>query len=192
VEPLYPRRGLLGGASKDGKMSKLAALAAKRRQRESERSASETKSPASQDGYVASLNKLRISQPSRIRERLAGSRADQSPPRELTAVPESGHDVTVEGGLEVKDAQNSEKTAEAAPSDRSSRADTNLRAQPSAFASIMTSHHFIPSLLASPSILYDEFVAETFDFTEPSPDDIVTKAQNSKGRMTSSAACTRH
>ena len=62
---VQPRPRLLGGGPKNGKMSKLAALAAKRRQQEASKSSGRGSDQlGSADDYAETLNKLRISQKS--------------------------------------------------------------------------------------------------------------------------------
>lgn len=178
IEPLYPRLGLLGGASTGGKMSKLAALAAKRKQEKSARSESATTDSAdSQEDYATRLNKLRISdtnktkpQAHRAAEEIVTN--DDKPTSSDSKAPASDSHTTPAKESEV-----------AASSDPSISVAPAIRGRPSAFASIMTSHH--PSVRLSappPDLITVEEVAKSFDFTEPSPDDVVTRAQNQKGR----------
>ncbi|KEF54481.1 elongation factor 1-alpha [Exophiala aquamarina CBS 119918] len=172
IQPAYPRRGLLGGASKGSKMSKLAALAAKRKQQANEPSGSVSASiPTSRDDYTANLNKLRIGKPAKashepeapgIQKRLLGEElvkkdADddpRSPGKKCdTSKDQIGQSILV---------------------------DPNIRGRPSAFASIMTSQETETESRPSSDILSEGLLTKLFDFTEPSPDDIVTKAQNVK------------
>lgn len=94
IEPLYPRLGLLGGSSSagdGGKMSKLAALAAKRRQKENEKIGSPA-SPAREtaasdtDAYKTSLDRLRgqtyaVSTPKEPKSRIALNTRDKPVPQ---------------------------------------------------------------------------------------------------------------
>lgn len=177
IEPLYPRGGLLGGSSNSGKMSKLAALAAKRRQKDSERSAStSTNSGPTQDDYTASLNKLRITQPSR--------KLEITKMTEPSTIGKIGVDFEALNTGEVKETTH-QRDIEEQPLEASSVVDQDIRAQPSAFASIMTSHDAANYSPASIDVLSVDAIAKSFDFAEPSPDDIVTRAQTSKGRIQS-------
>ncbi|KAJ4530736.1 hypothetical protein HRR80_009043 [Exophiala dermatitidis] len=183
IEPLYPRLGLLGGASTGGKMSKLAALAAKRKQEKSARSESATTDSAdSQEDYATRLNKLRISdtnktkpQAHRAAEEIVTN--DDKPTSSDSKAPASDSHTTPAKESEV-----------AASSDPSISVAPAIRGRPSAFASIMTSHH--PSVRLSappPDLITVEEVAKSFDFTEPSPDDVVTRAQNQKAATATAA-----
>lgn len=158
-------------------MSKLAALAAKRRQKESERSeSSATDTTSSKDDYTASLNKLRISHTTRTEP--STQRTDASDASSATLESES-HDQKQEQNNKTEQ-DRGEATGETP--DLSVAVDTNIRARPSAFASIMTSHDRDRRLSSSQNLLPVNDIAKSFDFTEPSPDDVVTKAQNPKGR----------
>ncbi|KIV83257.1 translation elongation factor Tu [Exophiala sideris] len=171
IEPLYPRLGLLGGASGGGKMSKLAALAAKRRQKESGRSdSSATDTTGSQDDYAASLNKLRISHTDRTGPG-ARQHTDSSDTSSVRLEPESRKPEP-----DAKSEQEIGVAADNTP-DPSVAVDSNLRGRPSAFASIMTSHDQDRHLPSSHNLLPINHIAKSFDFAEPSPDDVVTKAQ---------------
>ncbi|KAL2428447.1 HBS1-like protein [Exophiala dermatitidis] len=177
IEPLYPRLGLLGGASTGGKMSKLAALAAKRKQEKSARSSESatTDSADSQDDYATRLNKLRISdtnkpKPQAHRQAEETVTNDSKPTSSESQAPTSDSHTTSANESEV-----------AASSDPSISVAPAIRGRPSAFASIMTSHD--PSVRLSappPDLITVEEVAKSFDFAEPSPDDVVTRAQNPK------------
>lgn len=163
-------------------MSKLAALAAKRRQKEIERtSPSHTIDPGSQDDYTASLNKLRISQSSEDKSSSRKAKMLQvEDAAELASEAnhaEKGNDTALQRGLTD---QANGHIAEA-----SFTVPPNMRGPPSAFASIMTSHDADTQLSTSPDLSSVGAIAKSFDFAEPSPDDVVTKAQNSKGRIQS-------
>jgi elongation factor 1 alpha-like protein len=173
IEPLYSRRGLLGGAS-SGKVSKLAALAAKRRQKESEQqSASSVDVDAkSKDDYVASLAKLKVSQAPKTKLD-PGSDIHSAPPDSTSAT-------QAEQTL-------SEKTKEFSTDDKQSKPGEDLllaqdlRAAPSAFGSIMTNHDTAVGQ-ALETLFLTAPAAVPASFAGPSPDDIVTKAQTGKGR----------
>ena len=191
LPPAY-RGGLLGGSSGDTKMSKLAALAAKRRQKENEKVAPVTKpkDSSSQNTYIASLEKLRINasspKPSKSLEDKRGQANSLEDPAKKPS--KRKHDADEE----------IPRTSPGAPSDEQINADQlpppaiASIAQPSPFASILTASHSprsnpsqLPdSLFRSYNSFYDDFNktnTKTFDFTDPSPDDIVVNAQKSKG-----------
>ena len=157
----------------------MAALAAKRRQKENERSESSTTTTASsQEDYAARLSKLHISHgPKR---KLAFSRpadsSDQSSREvETDSQPANPPDTATQpqetGSLETK-----------TEPDPFAVVASNIRGRPSAFASIMTSHDLDQHLQISPDILPVDGFAKSSAFAEPSPDDIVSRAQNAKGR----------
>lgn len=167
----YPRPRLLGGAPKDGKVSRIAALAAKRRQQEAAKSSSsEADRPKSSDDYTDTLNKLRISQANRA-----------SPHTSQTA---TVHDLEQEAPLDASKTASHGEVQPKAKSDEPSEPQMaqSLRAKPSAFASLLigskSSNNAGNTL--SPSELGS--MGDAFDFTEPSPDDVVDRARNSKGR----------
>ncbi|OCT48494.1 HBS1-like protein [Cladophialophora carrionii] len=163
IEPLYPRLGLLGGAANAGKMSKLAALAAKRRQKENQPPASEPR-PGSEvkEEYLSDLKKLEITPSSRAK--------------------------TATDNLQAREGQAPSTSEESsAEADRPKQApeatlmvDQNLRGRPSKFASIMTNHGPESQSTPSTDFLAVKATAKSFSFAEPSPDDIVTKAQSAK------------
>ncbi len=189
IEPLFPRLGLLGGSSAgEGKMSKIAALAAKRRQKEKENEKQKDAATNISDlpgDPASSLSKLRIatsrtSQP--LKEHPLSSRHNlQSTSRmdqrqeptptndELPPLRQQGKDKRVEDTDQPNDAQ--------------SRANAvDMRAKPSMFARTLTvSCNTVSPLSSSPPTLLPEPVVPSFDFLKPSPDDVVLKAQNFKG-----------
>ncbi|KIW14431.1 hypothetical protein PV08_07214 [Exophiala spinifera] len=177
IEPLYPRGGLLGGSSGGGKPSKLAALAAKRRQKENERSASNNiPTPKSDNDYVARLRSLHINGPA----------AQQRPT--TTRTNESSKDHIMTDDLQVQrpedDSTLGSSTEHGQKSETPNVPEPVIRAPPSAFASIMTSHDFDERhLQVSPNLLLPALDLSKFAaFAEPSPDDVVSRAQNAKGR----------
>ena len=175
IEPLYPRLGLLGGASNTGKLSKLAALAAKRRQKESDRGSVETTTNAeTQEHYLSSLEKLRISQTAKNKPEPTAAKDFQPTERPASENSQIAPERVV---------REPEKPALGDTTDAALEVDQNLRGQPSAFASIMTNHDTENSLSASREVFCAGANAKSFNFAEPSPDDIVTKAQTATGRL---------
>ena len=170
IEPRHPRPRLLGGATNAGKPSKLAVLAAKRRQKESQSQYTEHSTTSNtKESYVSSLRRLRITQSPQLKPESVA--ATQRPEAEEEAS-ETEKDAleTVQEGTGEPDL---EETLES-PRD--------LRAPPSAFASIMITYD-TGSHNTSPTDLFSSKAGfKSFNFAEPSPDDVVTKAQSAKGR----------
>lgn len=200
IEPLYPRLGLMGGApqQQEGKVSKLAALAAARKKKEAEKAAT---SGQAQDGAAPKASKPSMSLMERLStandkkpapttarggalaSRLASSRSPQPrgeqrrPPstREPAATPpaEKKPDSVEQknGGLQLQV--------------------TTLRAPPSTFAATIVGSAAPaaePSRLFGTSVdvlhVYGEDLTEPFDFTGPSPDDVVLNAQSAAKGLT--------
>ncbi|KAK5192036.1 hypothetical protein LTR47_003493 [Exophiala xenobiotica] len=174
IQPLYPRGGLLGGSSKP---SKLAALAAKRRQKENERpESSATTTSSSQEDYAARLSKLHISHAPK--RKLGFSHPTDSSDQNSKAVkidpqPTDPSDTATQpqetGSVETK-----------TEPDPFAVVASNIRGRPSAFASIMTSHDLDQHQQISPDIFPVDGFAKSSAFAEPSPDDVVSRAQNAK------------
>ena len=205
VEPLYPRLGLLGGAPESdgkmsgGKMSKLAALAAARRKKEGEKA---TPSPTSQAeaGSTETSSTDRTGTPLSLMERLSATSKQQklaegaSGLRTLGKVPRTGTSAASKqpsadpgelpkrsNELQAEEQQAKESEAKEEPSY------SNIRAAPSPFAAAIVGptlatrtepSHFHPQDLDLMEV-YGQDLAEAFDFTGPSPDDIVLNAQSS-------------
>ncbi|KAL3436277.1 hypothetical protein BDV09DRAFT_165797 [Aspergillus tetrazonus] len=195
VEPLYPRLGLLGGApeSGGGKMSKLAALAAARKKKEGD------KSPASTTGNDAQSSSEAKGAPLSLRERLAASkqvkqesspslqslkrRSEQSQTPKKS--PEPKPSVPAATGLEdsIKNVQIEDNRHQ-----EEKEQHVNIRAPPSTFAATIVGDDIRPKM-TEPSHLYTntldliriygQDLAEPFDFSGPSPDDVVLNAQSS-------------
>jgi len=174
IKPRYPRLGLLGGASKGNKMSKLAALAAKRKQQTSEQPGSGSNATlARADDYTASLDRLRISKPA---ETLLGQ-GDGETQKQMTQ-----EDLPMKGAGDDPRSHGKQNDASKDQLDQLILVDPNIRGRPSAFASIMISQATEKESQPSSDVFSKRLLPKTFDFTEPSPDDIVTRAQNAKGR----------
>ena len=146
-------------------MSKLQALAAKRRQQAAQKSSStESDQSPRTDDYTQSLNKLRISQS----KAAAKKDSEAAPmPDSDTVIPDANQELASQPITEEKQKDGEEEVVSS----------QSLRAQPSAFASTLT---FSTSDLAfpSPEVLVDSKThPRAFDFAEPSPDDLVSKAQ---------------
>jgi len=171
-------------------MSKLAALAARRRQKESEKalaggpeklptqekqtstSAASPNPPPSPHGF---LERTQVKEGS---ETHVGARTEDF----LIAHPRAN---VVRGAPHTPPAQ---ARAESRNSLASIEPSAAMRANPSPFAATITapnlSAHVIGSNLANDFASVLSFIgpaAKSFDFTDPSPDDVVKKAQNPKG-----------
>ncbi len=173
---VYPRGGLLGGASNAGKKSKLASLAAKRRQKENEPPPAEQQATTylrSGKDYVSSLENLRIGQSLQSESDLAAAKALQ--PTNQRA-PEQGTEAVQSEEKKVR------RPSQEDASDALLVVDQIPRGRPSTFASIMTNHDTGDQLTPVLDLPSARAPTKTFNFAEPSPDDIVTKAQSAKGR----------
>ena len=167
---VLPRPRLLGGGPKDGKMSKLAALAAKRRQQEASKSSTGGSDQAgSADDYAETLNKLRISQTSR-----ESSKSEKS-----SGLNEDQEASSTSNGPDADLARTAEEAAEEQYQNEF-QPHQDLRAGPSAFASLLagTQNNLEPG--TSISLLQADLAVKAFDFSEPSPDDKIHQAQTGK------------
>ena len=164
-ESQRPRGRLLGGASKDGKMSKLQALAAKRRQLAAEKaSTASNEQPAGNDDYARSLEKLRISQ-----ARKAEKQAEEAAKIENA-------DVVMQDPEQASSSQQDAQKQKDPEDEAVMR--QNLRASPSTFASILTTTGEPRDDPLLPVSTESHQTTEAFDFTEPSPDSLISKAQS--------------
>lgn len=201
VEPLYPRLGLLGGASQEGKMSKLAALAAARKKKNSEKLGTATAT----DESLQSRPSEQKPAPRSLSERLAVNNNAKVPVRAggLSGLARGNRR---SGGLAnlngTSDVSESDRKAVVQPSGYNGRIEEevqkekpeehmDLRAAPSTFAATIVGNEG-PSVTPEPSHLlgrsfevmhiYHPDITEAFDFAGPSPDDVVLNAQSaSKG-----------
>lgn len=205
VEPLYPRLGLMGGAPQtEGKVSKLAALAAARKKTDSEK-----RGPHRQDEPLKSqstdqkpssrslMERLSINngKESRTGERRSGLSALSKENRVGGRVTRSKPAASVEAPKQTEPESTTpspyEEHSADSPEIRSLDATFNFRASPSTFASTIVGDGRRPSSLEHSHLLgtcfdvlqvYGQDHAEAFDFTGPSPDDVVLNAQSaSKG-----------
>lgn len=182
VEPRLPRGGLLGGSSASGgKLSKLATLAAKRRQEGSYRQrtaidASETSidDPASVLGRLRSTKHDAEDSPRSsmllLRKQINGqdstSEQDDKPPRLPLSqeVSERSTESELPGGQQI------ENTLK------------HLRADPSPFArTLVDSQPATSSLFSNFTSVTTYPALSSFDFSQPSPDDVVRQSQSFKG-----------
>lgn len=205
VEPLYPRGGLLGGSSSqaNGRPSKLATLAAARRQKENTKP-----SEGNMNSSVALLDKLGRKGAPRAPDRVARGQDEVPIPKDVT------HPITnsacrkypVQRRASIEEARSESKRPELEPpkpimEDPKKGDETTLVpvAPPSAFARTMFGLLTAPDPKNGCSALSDELAphshnpsyalpyrsmmdTESAAFTGPSPDDVVLKAQNSKAQ----------
>lgn len=180
IEPCFPRFGLLGGSSaSDSKMSKLAALAARRRQKENE------KQQNSVEASGSSLSRLGITMTNQLE-------MTKDPP--LQPHQNSNHRTI---SRQTQDPPSVENRPTSSPSrleyqriDNNDQPDTSqavgklddLQAHPSLFASTLIGFRHSASLsLSDPLASTSGCVILPFDFSKPSPDEVVLKAQGLKG-----------
>lgn len=172
IEPVYSHRGLLGGSSKDGKMSKLAALAAKRRQKENEKPVvSSVNQPAKSGDLGANLSKLSLtsSHAKSREEALAEDPTTQSGQTQLRSDVPEPMDGVVQSPHDAVKGFSSENPEPAMVA----------RAAPSMFAKIVLGGN--PSIDSSSSIVLPDETSGLFATFGPSPDDVINKAQRTKG-----------
>lgn len=186
IEPIFPRLGLLGGSSAgDGKMSKIAALAAKRRQKNENQKASTANIESSVENSASSMSRLRVStkdipetpakgplQPRQKLEPKTRPEQTQDPPslEEASSSPtKSGKDEKADETFKPDHVQSAGDVAD-------------LRATPSMFArTLMDFRDSTLTFPPRPSTSLPDPVISSFDFSRPSPDEVVLRAQNSKG-----------
>jgi hypothetical protein len=167
-------------------MSKLAALAAKRRQKENEKQEIPVRKPVSSaEDSASSLDKLRIAT-----KRVSASRKE--PPLQPRQNLES------ETYLKQTQKRSSPNTKSFQPKRQGDEKRTEdqdqsdsvqfeaslgaLRAKPSLFArTLVDSGHSASHFPSEPLSSLPDPAVSFFDFSKPSPDDIVLKAQNFKG-----------
>ena len=189
VEPLYPRGGLLGGSSKpDGApKSKLAALAAARKKKENQKAEGSQNATSS----VALLDKLS----GKPRPAKPNSPALPSP-NPLNVVNEQTLDEQLiehtrrkSRGRETQEVDQSAKEPfqeldSSAMPDIETKSEITPTARPSTFARTIFGALAVSqkhNLKFSDHYLVGSDTQAKFDFVGPSPDDIVAKAQSTKG-----------
>lgn len=195
MEPLYPRLGLLGGSAQEGKISKLAALAAARKKKTSDLSSTFDGQPSPPSAPSSETK----SAPRSLSERLATNNSKGPIKPAGRSALSSNHRTTtkpvskkLEPGISaVKEASVEEKELDESTNKQQPAKVADLRAAPSTFAVTIIgkgSHSTSPEsghLLGSSfdvMDIYQQDLTEAFDFTGPSPDDVVFNAQSaSKG-----------
>lgn len=200
VEPLYPPGGLAGGspsAEGRGKVSKLAALSAARKKKEEKRrddnndlgEAAERIS----NGAVGLLDRLSYQRNSRSSkdEGTSGYASNELNTSVLHRESRThGYLSRKEQAQAVRLEREPIEALESSVNEAKLSAEVDLKASPSAFATIITgetSYHApfrLGSRLGEPfniSYLTQWIKTECAAFIGPSPDDIVTSAQRSKG-----------
>lgn len=196
IEPLYPRGRLLGGSSVEGsgKISKLAALAAARKKKENDKSNDSDSKPATKS--VALLDKLsggsNVNKKAQNSLRQPGHHSDApvkssvepvTSPRNR-AYPTRKNRSPSPLALSREEIRKPPEEALSPP-----HLPETIAAIPSAFAKTMfgvsadTEDPCVKTSQRAFNLPYEAEVniTETSAFAGPSPDDIVTNAQNSKG-----------
>ncbi|KAI9702919.1 MAG: Hsp70 suppressor, GTPase facilitates ribosomal subunit dissociation [Candelina mexicana] len=208
IEPLYPRGRLLGGSSSvggsSGKVSKLAALAAARKRKEEEKKASSTE-PTSRDrptgppsSSIALLDKLGSG---RKHQASLGVKhqptADEDGAGKVSSstlrIPALHSSKLSQHARDRFGQESKVQGCERSNSDSDGFGeipDVSFKASPSIFARTMLGKHpdrYLSGLTPErspdfqlPYVAGSHFT-ESFTFAEPSPDDVLTNAQNSKG-----------
>lgn len=187
IEPLYPRGGLLGGASKqdNAPRSKLAALAAARKTKENERL-----------GLVQTTSSVVLL------DKLGGKSREQKPVAKINssisdiAAAEQVGDVQAKKGVARQSTATAilqaEKWSQRSPATQGpppvpqviAQAELAPFAAPSVFAQTISGPFEKKRQLAFALPHYNVQSSEChteYNFAGPSPDDVVTKAQNTKG-----------
>lgn len=189
VTPLYPRGGLLGGsAAQPGKMSKLAALAAKRRQKENERQNLDPDPDASASAppsALAGLRRAREDKPSPASRPSLGSSPPNIPPnftREPTPRPKPEKHVPDQSSPEPESHEPAETQSDQ-PFEGLS-----LQARPSAFAQTLLVNNYATSFISVDQPVLSSDSVPVYNFAKPSPDDIVLQAQSQSTKLTSRVA----
>ncbi|KAB8235199.1 putative translation elongation factor EF-1 subunit [Aspergillus alliaceus] len=205
IEPLYPRLGLLGGAPESGgKVSKLAALAAARKKKEGDK-ASPAPAQSTEPDKAQTPPTEQKSASLSLRERLAGNGKLQKTdgaqsPRPLGKLSRLGshspqkrpspEPTKQNGALQVNQVTVQKESPAEPPmsKEENEQPAANIRASPSTFASAIVGGATRPKMtepspLYSNSLdlltIYGQNLTESFDFTGPSPDDVVLNAQSS-------------
>ena len=197
IEPLYPRGGLLGGSSTEGggKMSKLAALAAARKKKENDKGNDGGTKPSTNS--VALLDKLAGGRKvnNKMQDGLRQSKDhNDAPATSMTEpVPLAGNQTyPIRKRRSPSPPPISKEEVQEPPEEDHSPSllSKKIAATPSTFARTMFGASTDTgdscakaSGLALFSLPYESEVkiTESSAFAGPSPDDIVTNAQNSKG-----------
>ncbi|KAA8644287.1 hypothetical protein EYZ11_002850 [Aspergillus tanneri] len=200
IEPLYPKLGLLGGAPESsGKVSKLAALAAARKKKETDKAPSLALDSTSGGNQSRSSSTESKGAPLSLRERLARSQKSSEGAQSLRTLgkgsrigsPIPGQKASTEQQLSSVPNEASigkATTEEPVASERKEESTAIIRAPPSTFASTIVGDAIRPmvtelSHLHSNALdlmkIYGQEYTEPFDFAAPSPDDVVLNAQNS-------------
>ncbi|KAH8704966.1 putative translation elongation factor EF-1 subunit [Talaromyces proteolyticus] len=204
VEPLYPRLGLLGGAA-EGKMSKLAALAAARKKKDSEKLNTIQQSINTEECEKKPTQRSlseRLS--SRVSEKTGGGLSALNKGSRLggrLSKPGTPSVAQERGKVPVAEQPLNEEKLVSEINKRELEENVNIRAPPSTFAvAIVGDENYLstpePRHLPGSSFdvmqVYGQSLTEAFDFAGPSPDDVVINAQGaSKGLKSTQAASSK-
>lgn len=147
-------------------MSKLAALAAKRRKEKELQKSSSGESPVDSTDYTERLRQLQVTQSART-----------------TKAPVDTEEQSIAGdSKEAADSADRAKDSENLQEDLPEAGLVqHLRRPPSAFATVLT-HPSDDATIAADALqpIADLSTRSTFDFSQPSPDDVFRRAQGSK------------
>ena len=194
IEPIYPRMGLLGGSgTQDDKPrpSKLAALAAKRRQKENERRAGVTADAAPKD---------EVDVPSKLQNLRLSSQTDRVP-REKRRKPSYSANFRNTGSETIQQSDHSpippakegnelglgDAVTQIPPKPPAARLTQTIT--PSTFASTLFGDSSTPQstsrapVVDAAALMYGDNHAKCYNFAEPSPDDKVLAAQKGSKRL---------
>ena len=201
VEPLYPRGGLLGGASGNTKPSKLAQLAAARKKKEEEKKAREQTSPTPQSSSnaVSLLDRLgdepvpnddiHNDNTTQKAIKLPVRQRQPSPPKLQTELRGTPKDPAKSIDEELDREQSEPKL------DPKTSSQDTLRANPSPFALTMIGSYaphqqsspkqrpYSSQSFQFPSHNQENFFEANHAFSGPSPDDVVEQAQAKGTRL---------
>lgn len=207
IEPLYPPGRLLGGSPGSGKVSKLAALAAARRTRENARpeSGSVTSSVTLLDKLDRKIPKESLDEPKGSAK--ASILISQSPTNATNQKDSRRYPMRERKNLDTITPECIAVDVESMDPARKSRQELEPQsmpvAPPSAFAQTVfgncrhrtqtssQDNSAAVSLWSSYQFPFQIAIAKVNAFAGPSPDDVVLKAQNSKGPL-GELACPKH
>ena len=198
IEPLYPRLGLLGGAPEaSGKTSKLAALAAARKKKEAQAngttltsSGSQSASPPSEEEKSRSISLLDRLTAGKSQSPSSEPRTTKSSSRRNKSVPTALQKASLSPRIQPTpkpDIQVPNKTpVDTEPDAKLHHAKVNLRGDPSKFATTilgqwnkkMAPQPQLSSRKIDMRLVFGQDFTDSFNFAEPSPDDVVLKAQS--------------
>lgn len=182
IEPRFPRLGLLGGSSQgQTKVSKIAALAAKRRQAEDEKRGARLDAGNKDiEASTAGIERLRLTT-----KHISASRGSLAsrPPAEAP-MPQGSKSREPDSRTAQTQAASTHTFVSSGQQEYAEVSDiSDLQGAPSAFARTLLAPKFDAFAVPSKDLPLHIFQPDLslFNFSKPSPDDVVLKAQNWKG-----------